>query len=221
MRAKLLQPAAGIQSAQQPLAHPQQQMHAVLVPAYILPGAQLQQPLPMLPPSHTPLRQHAVHPVTHAQHPKQPCAPSGGGFDGRCHGGGYAGGCCGGGGVDDDNASSVSRKCSNGGGGLGGRDVISASSSAGRGSTALVAEYCRLVERLRAHLPLLRAQIAKYDKHAQRSSGEAGIKASRSRRILEEAHKRCTAEPGSAAAASYPITGAAWEAPHESQVGAQ
>ncbi|PNW73834.1 hypothetical protein CHLRE_13g574750v5 [Chlamydomonas reinhardtii] len=65
---------------------------------------------------------------------------------------------------------------------------------------ALEQEYWRLVAQLKTRQHVLRAQIEKYAKADD-------MKASRSRRILLEAYKRCTVEPGSAEAANYPISG--------------
>eukprot|EP00198_Chlamydomonas_reinhardtii_P004426 XP_001693762.1 predicted protein [Chlamydomonas reinhardtii] len=55
------------------------------------------------------------------------------------------------------------------------------------------------VAQLKTRQHVLRAQIEKYAKADD-------MKASRSRRILLEAYKRCTVEPGSAEAANYPIS---------------
>ncbi|KAG2443728.1 hypothetical protein HXX76_002074 [Chlamydomonas incerta] len=65
---------------------------------------------------------------------------------------------------------------------------------------ALEQEYWRLVGQLKTRQNVLRAQIEKYAKLEDQ-------KANRSRRILLEAFKRCTVEPGSAESANYPITG--------------
>ncbi|KAG2438937.1 hypothetical protein HYH02_010730 [Chlamydomonas schloesseri] len=75
--------------------------------------------------------------------------------------------------------------------------------------SALRDEYWFLAGKLQEQQSLLLSNIQQLDRFVRQAAGGAHkAKASRSRRILAEAHKRCTAEPGSAAAASYPITDA-------------
>ncbi|GLC73589.1 hypothetical protein PLESTF_001394500 [Pleodorina starrii] len=60
---------------------------------------------------------------------------------------------------------------------------------------AMVEEYWRVLGALKSRLPLLRAHLDKYSKVAEQQGSDS--KASRSKRILIDAYKRCTIDPNS------------------------